>query len=401
MSEKATSPFTPGNPVPVELFVGRAKQVTEAMEYIKQSTNGRQENIFLVGERGIGKTSISSFLRMWSQIDQNILSVHVFLGGVTTLEEMVRRIFEAVLKASQGETWFDKTKKLFGNFISEVGLFGVTIGFAPPKDNLYQLVRNFPQAVDTLITKISEEKKGLFIILDDLDVLSNTSEFANWYKSFADQIATSYSKFPLTMMMVGLPSMMDSLSNFQPSLMRIFRIIELENLNDDEVSDFFEKAFKKVNVPIEKEALDSLVMFSSGLPIIMQELGDATFWYDSDNIIDQKDAVGGVLMGAERIGKKYLDPQVYRALRSVKYHSILRKLAQRESPLNRSFSRKDISPKLSESEAKVLDNFLRRLREQGIIQPDTEKERGVYRFVNDMYPVYFWLEASAYEKQKK
>jgi hypothetical protein len=392
MSEKGASPFTPGNPVPVELFVGRAEQIIEMMNYVKQTALGRQENIFLVGERGIGKTSISSVLRAWAKEKEEVISIHVFLGGVSSLDEMARRIYEALLKATHGEKWFDKIRNLFGEFVNEVGMFGVSVGFSPPKENLSQLVRNFPQSLQALLQGMKDEKKALFIVLDDLDTLSTTAEFAHWYKSFVDEIATHYSTFPLLVMLIGLPNMMDSLANLQPSLMRIFRVIELENLSNNEVSEFFRKAFQKIGSEIDEDALMTLVRFSSGLPIIMQEIGDATFWADQDNKVNEDDAIGGVVIAAGRIGKKYLDPQVYRALRSDSYRSILGKLSA-GGPLGRSFSRQDVAEHLTAVEKKVLDNFLRRLRQIGIIEPDTEKKRGSYRFVNDIYPIYIWMQA--------
>ena len=55
MNDKVNSPFTPGNPVPVELFVGRHDKIKEIIRYIKQTSSGKQENVFLVGDRGIGK----------------------------------------------------------------------------------------------------------------------------------------------------------------------------------------------------------------------------------------------------------------------------------------------------------------------------------------------------------
>ena len=399
MTDKSSSPFTPGNPVPFELFVGRAEQILELMYYVEQSALGKQENIFLVGERGIGKTSISSFLRYWVQKEKDVIAVHVFLGGVSSLDELVRRIFEALLKATRGENWFEKIRGLFGDFIKDVDLFGVSIGFVPPKDNLQHLVRNFPQALQTFITKIKDDKKALLIVLDDLDSLTSTPEFAHWYKSFADEIATHYDEFPLTIMLVGLPTMMDSLAGLQPSLMRIFRVIELESLSKDEVSEFFKKAFDKANMEIEDKTLKTLVMFSSGLPVIMQEIGDATYMRDKDNKIDHDDALNGVLLAAKRIGRKYLDPQVYRALRSSSYHSILRKLGSRESPLNRSFTRRDVAAHLTDAEQKVLDNFLSQLRKIGIIEPEAGMARGTYRFANDIYPIYIWMEAKAFAEQ--
>ena len=52
--QKDASPFTPGSPVPVELFAGRAQQIQEVDNYLKQTASGRQENVFLTGDRGIG-----------------------------------------------------------------------------------------------------------------------------------------------------------------------------------------------------------------------------------------------------------------------------------------------------------------------------------------------------------
>jgi len=56
---KEDSPFTPGSPVPVELFVGRVDQIKEILKYVNQSASGRQENVFFAGERGIGKSSLA------------------------------------------------------------------------------------------------------------------------------------------------------------------------------------------------------------------------------------------------------------------------------------------------------------------------------------------------------
>ena len=57
----------------------------------------------------------------------------------------------------------------------------------------------------------------------------------------------------------------------------------------------------------------------------MHEIGDSTFWIDTDGKIDADDAFKGVLSAAEKIGQKYLDPKVYKAIRSERYRSILRK----------------------------------------------------------------------------
>lgn len=396
MNDKGNSPFTPGSPVPVELFVGRLEQIKEIIRYIEQVSSGKQENVFLVGDRGIGKSSLASFLRYYVKTQTDIFGVHVFLGRVSTLEEMVHHIFEQILKETKGQPWFKNISKFFEKYIRSIDLFGISVSFNPPEQDLKELVRKFPEALNNLLKEIKEQKKGLFIVLDDINGLVEKLEFANWYKSFVDEIATHYDNFPVFMMLAGLPEKRDKLSNIQPSLMRIFRVVEIKKLADEEVEDFLNKAFNNVNIKVESDAMKLMVRYSSGLPILMHEIGDATFWIDTDEVIDKKDAIDGILTAAQKVGEKYLDPKVYRAIRSSRYKSILRKLGEIQIP--RTFKKKDVEAKLNANEKKVFHNFLRKIRELGVIEIDVEEERGTYRFVNEIYPIYIWMESQRFKK---
>jgi len=397
MNNKEKSPFTPGSPVPVELFVGRSNQIRELIRYVKQTSSGKQENIFLIGDRGIGKSSLASFLRYWVATQMNMLGVHVFLGRTSTLEQMVRHIFEQLLKETKVQTWFNDIAGLFGKYIKEIGLFGISVSFSPPEEDLKELVRKFPEALYNFLGKIKKQKAGLFIALDDINGLAEQKEFADWYKSFVDEVATHYKDFPVFTMLIGLPEKRDCLSSLQPSLMRIFRIVEIEKLSDSEVEQFISQAFDQANIKIEPDAIDLMVRYTSGLPLLMHEIGDATFWLDNDGLINNDDASHGILIAAEKVGEKYLDPKVYRAIKSTRYRSILRKLG--EEPISRNFLRRNLESKLDENEKKVFNNFLRKMRNLGVIELDVERGSGAYRFINEIYPIYIWMESIKSKKK--
>jgi len=399
MNIKESSPFTPGSPVPVELFVGRSKQIKEILRYVEQTKYGKQENVFLSGERGIGKSSLETFLCHMAVTKMDVIGIHVFLGGVSSLEEAVRRILDQLLKETRGQEWFEDIKQFFGKYIREVGLFGVSVSFVPPEQDLRELVRSFSEVLDNLLQKIDGKKAGLFIALDDINGLADKEEFANWYKSFVDEVATHYENFPVFIMLTGLPEKRDALATHQPSLMRIFRVTEIEKLSDEEIEDFLSAAFEKANIKVEPDAMDLMVTYSSGLPILMHEIGDATFWVDDDGVIDEDDAITGVLAAAEEVGKKYLDPKVYRAIRSKNYRSILKKLGEGE--ISREFIKKDVEARLNESEKKVFHNFLRRMKDLGVIESDLERGKGAYRFVNEIYPIYIWMKSEGLKPRRK
>ncbi len=391
---KEYSPFTPGVPVPLEFFVGRAHEISQFIEGIKRSIAlGRAERFFILGERGIGKSSICRFVQWIAERDQQILGLHVFNGGVDSLEEMVRRIFERLLRESLDKPWHAKVKNFLGNHIKQLDIFGLAVEFSASERDLTRAVNDFVPSLHNLLKQLEGAKKGILIILDDINGLASSPRFANWFKSTVDEIATSSDPLPVTFALVGLPERRNQLIGTQPSLNRVFELIEIRRFNEDETRDFFRMAFSKVNVEINEEALNLLCRFSGGYPVFMHELGDGVFKADIDSRIDRQDALLGILRGAEVIGAKYVEPQITDAIRSEKYQGILKRIAK--EPFEHRFTRKEVVSLLNSSEAQVFDNFLRRMEKLGAIRKDKERGPGSYEFTSEIHYLFFWLQASA------
>lgn len=396
---KDYSPFTPGQPVPIEFFVGRREEVQKLEYKAKAATSGKLQVAFLEGERGIGKSSLAAFVRFAAERSHNVLGLHTFLGGVKSLEEMTRRVFDRLLKESLGKSWENKIKEFFGSSIKQVGLFGVSIEFGAPEKDLRRMVHDFVPALRNLSDRLKEEKKAIFLVLDDINGLAESLEFANWVKSLVDEIATSSQPLPLCLVLVGLGERRQSLVSLQPSLARVFDVIEIKTWSEQEARNFFEETFLKVNVTVTEEALELLVRFTGGLPVLAHEIGDATFKVDKDDHIDGNDAWGGVVSAADIVGRKHLEPQIFQAIRSQRYRTILRELAK-GGVFDVAFVVREIQPRLSQEEQKVFHNFLSRMKKLGVIQADPEGGRGAYRFRNRLHYLYFFLEAARAKESK-
>lgn len=394
---KDYSPFTPGQPAPVEFFVGRRNEVDRLKSIAGSAARGKLQVAFLTGERGIGKSSLASIVRFLAERDERILGIHAFLGGVDSLEEMARRIFDRLVKETSDTTWFGKVKSFFGDRVQKVGLFGVTFDFNPPRDELQRLVHNFAASVREFLDRIKDEKKGLLLVLDDINGLAESAAFAHWLKSLVDEIATSGKPLALCILLVGLEDRRQSLIQIQPSLARVFDAIEIRAWDEQESREFFKTTFEKVKTPVDGDALDLLSLYAGGLPVLAHEIGDAVFRTDDDNRIDRKDALRGIVAAAEVVGRKHLEPQVFDAIRSARYRSILRKLAGKHLAL--SFNRGDLKKLLTEDEAKVLNNFLTRMKELGVIQPEADSGPGHFGFRNRLHHLYLSLEAARAQRE--
>lgn len=397
---KERSPFTPGRPVPVDYFTGRLDEIRRLERAIKQASMGRNENVFLTGERGIGKSSLADFIRFIAEKDHAFVGAHCYLGAAKQLEEICQLILRELVRQLPERNLIDKAQGVLSKYIEKIDfdLFGMGVAVELTKDihKLKDIRLDFPELVRRLFQTIETERRGIILILDDLNGITKVPDFAFFLKSLVDSLSDERRAFPLVILLVGIDERMQDLASEQPSVVRIFNRVELPLMSEEESSEFFRKAFDSVNCKVEQDALDLLIHYSGGLPMLMHEVGDATFWLDEDSNINSDDAVDGIFFAADNVGRKYLTPTVYSTIRSSAYLSMLRRIGKIR-PLRRKFKRAEVLEEIPLADKKKFDAFVRKMHDLGMIKPGPE--RGTYIFVNDLYPLYIALEAMRADKE--
>ncbi len=255
--------------------------------------------------------------------------------------------------------------------------------------DLAAIEHDFVPSVRRLLLELEEHKKSLFLILDDINGLARSDDFANWLKSSVDEIATSADPTRLCILVVGLEERRRELVERQPSLARVFELIDIEPWSDDEVRDFFSNSFHLANATISENDLRRLVLHTGGLPVLAHEIGDAVWRAARTREIRTADVSTGIATAAEVIGRKDLEPGVLKAVRSARYRAILGRIAA--TPRTR-FTRAELLKRLPDDEKRVLDALLRRMKALGALQSDPEVKGG-YRFSNRLHALYFYTEA--------
>ena len=385
-----SSPFRPGQPVPLEFFIGRIEEIKRLHSMVKTSIHQQRLTVgFISGERGIGKSSLANFVRRLADGECNTAGCHVLLGSVQELNEMVRKIFEQLLKESMDKPWHQPVTEFFENRVRKVGLFGFSVELNLEDSDLSILTQNFVPSLRNLLDKLKGQKDGLLLILDDINGLAASAEFANWLKSTVDEISISEQHIPLCILVVGLEERRQELIDKQPSLARVFELIDIPPWSDQEATEFYQRAFQSANAKIEKAELDTLVHFTGGLPVLGHEIGEAV-WRTAQSLeVNKGEIHQGILNAAEIIGRKLLEPQIFSAIRSERYRSILRKMA---GDLEMHFRRSELVARLTKEEVKVMDNFLQRMKKLGAIDTDPDV-RGGYKFPNFLHALYFMIES--------
>ena len=387
------SPFSPLQPVEPSDFVGREAQIDQLIGVVRQARKSLKV-AWIGGERGMGKSSLASFVGFVAERDHNALVGHAHLGGANDLPDMVRQTYLGLLKDNRRQSTGQKLFDLFGDRVEKVGAFGFEIKLNLSSDDLEADARGFAEALDELRKRVGEGKEMAVLLLDDINGLADSPAFAHWIKSMVDSMATRRLKIPVCLIFVGLPERLESIRKNNISTVRTFaEIVNIEPWTPEETKDFFRQAFEKKEIKVDAEVLDFFAKFSGGLPTVAHEIGAQAWRLIEGKKLGMGIAEEAVVHAALLIGERFIEKEVVQALGSDKYKSILNKIGDTTADvIGATFTRKELFSlgSLDESEKNVVDNFLRRMVKVGGL---LSEGRGEYRFPTELHRFYFFLAA--------
>jgi hypothetical protein len=394
-AEKSRSPFYPGQPVPVELFVGRAAQIERIRTRgVQQVARGKPATFFVQGEYGIGKSSIAGYVLRLAERQHGLLRIYANLGGADDLTGMAGAILEATVRSGAfNPTTAEKIRNWLSKYIGRQELFGLSLNLDTLRQDAPNLATPF-QMLNFLsegLHRLKDAKvKGVFLVLDEINGIAANPQFAHFIKGLVEQNAMADHPMPLLLMLCGVEERRRQMIENHPPVDRIFEIVDIEAMSEHEMKDFFSRSFSSVHMSVEPEAMGILTRYSAGLPKIMHLVGDVAYWLDEDAVLTKGEAFRAVVEAAEEVGKKYVDQQIYKALRSADYHSILDKIAKM-GPDRMSFTRQEVAAGLTDSEKKKLGNFLQKMKRLNGIR--SGEVQGEYVFCVRMVRFYIWLQS--------
>lgn len=398
IESKGRSPFFPDQPVPVELFKGRGKQIEHIMtRAVGQVALGKPVTVFLEGEYGVGKTSLARFTQWMADRDSSLLGIYATLERAESMEDVGAAILEAVWKTGvYNPKLAERIREGLASFLGNQNLFGVNLHFSAFKkegSNVAQSLLPFLQ--QTFERVRGSGIRGIFLVMDEINGITANPRFPHFLKGIVDtNAAISFEKpsLPLLLMLCGVEERRrDLISHYEP-VGRIFDVVSIEHMSDDEMKVFFVEAFDSVRMTVDSAALDILTYFSAGSPKVMHLIGNAAYWLDGDGLVDKEDASAAVVAAAEDFGKRYVNQQVLAELRSVDYHSILAKIAKR-GPRAISFIKSEVANELTETEKRKFNNFLQKMKGLKVLR--SGDVQGEYIFNVRMVLFYIWLQSTS------
>lgn len=401
------NPFRPGSVVSPGMFTGRGDEMVSIEQSLLQTKHKNPHHFIIEGERGIGKSSLclvldyvaKGLIEFESGKTVNFVVVNIELREMMTYDDIIDAIIaELKRQIAEKQALLEVCKKAW-DFLSKFQIAGVKYDGVRAKDPGPRLDELTEVLIDVL-DGAGETIDGVLILIDEADKPPSTSNLGLLCKLLTERLARRQCE-RVCLGLSGLPDLLAKIKESHESALRIFNVLSLKPLEDDErkivIQRGLDDAEKKngFRVNIESEALMMLANLSEGYPHFLQEFAHCAFAKDVNNSIDVQDVFDGAFRengGLDQLGKKYFAGLYIDQIGSADYRRVLVAMATHgDAWIQRPQIIEDSGVKV-----RIVDNALRVLRDRKIILQNPEV-RGAYRLPTKAFSV--WLKAREVAKE--
>jgi Cdc6-like AAA superfamily ATPase/biotin operon repressor len=406
------NPFCPNTPVRPGMFVGRLSEIESLENSLLQAKNGQPNHFILIGERGIGKTSMMIYCKFLAEgelaVDGqrfNFLVLDLDLDSSSTPKGFVERI-ELQLRNTLGKT--EKARDCLArvwDFLQRIkvmdsGIEQTQRASLSSEVFLEQFATSFSETVHRICSPQSEgdvfsaRYDGILFLVDEADSVSKEFGIGSFFKQFLERLQRKECNNVLVGL-AGLPELRNKLRDSHPSSLRIFSEVSLDRLSTEEINTVIDICLEEAQgkngkkTTITDTAKSFLASFSEGFPHYLHQFGHSAFAIDSNDEIDEQDVMDGGLgnKGAlELIGNRYYRDDYYNKVKEESYRQVLRIMAD---DLDGWVSKQKIKSKFKGREV-TLNNAIKALRDRGIIS-NKEGAVGIYKLQNKGFALWIKL----------
>jgi AAA+ ATPase superfamily predicted ATPase len=268
----AVNPFTPGRTVDPQFFAGRESEIDRFKMYLKSAKDGNPMNLAVLGERGIGK---SSLLRKCENLAKNKKCVVVRIDldpSVYLIDSLLYQILTGIQREgslySKLFSLSEKIRKFFNEYKISIGLFGsslqatrrVPAASLEARDELKRIWDNIKQGVPAII-----------IMMDEAEQLEKIEGSLQFLRNIFSRLSEERCGYMLVLS--GKLTLFKQIKKIHSPLARFFNPITLKELTRGESIQAIEKPLSHSPYKMSAEVKDLIAEESEGHPYIIQLIG--------------------------------------------------------------------------------------------------------------------------------
>ena len=283
------------------LFVGRDEYINNILSHLSSVKQGSTPSFLLYGEKGIGKTSLASFIQskcLSNQDDQSKLNFATSYYAaeknqtlVPILEASLNNLIASLPLASLSQLK-PRLRDLFvdGRFTFQIKPASSSSGLeAKQYVPTHDITNCLAYVIKSLVLTDSQYRRdGLFIIIDDIHNLEDVKGLAHTFKSIIGTLDFTNLGY-ISFLLISPETTVNTFFAGDPSPRRNFNFIKLTALTDKEAQALLSKGLVAANKTFDQVALIKGIRVAAGHPQTLQRLGHQLLKLDVDNYIGKDD----------------------------------------------------------------------------------------------------------------
>lgn len=258
-----------------EFLFGRDDQ----LDRIRRSLMAPGRQVFIYGERGVGKSSLANAAAFQLQ-SSDALPIHVSGSSSSTFPSIVGQLIRKTETESSGTRTVKSEARVHAGWVGAGRAVEVT-SHAPidPVD--------IDEAAQRLSAAFERYSQTTVAVIDEFDQIPSSDErnrFAQLVKALGD------TKSRVKLIFTGVATALDELLESHGSAMRQFDTVELERLSFQACLDILQRAADEFGVYIDPSIQYRIASVSNGFPYYVHLLSEHLLWaWYSDRAADQLD----------------------------------------------------------------------------------------------------------------
>jgi len=372
------NPFTPGHAVDPQFFAGRKNEIEKFKMFLKNTRENNPMNMAILGERGIGKSSLLRMCENLERAERCIVVRTDMDASILTIHDMIVTILQAIKQ--EGEAYSkifkasENTKRFFDSYNISAGVMGISLGVERHKHLFSHEVRSELQKIWKIV---KEYVCAIVIMLDEAEQLEHINGSLQFLRNTFSRLAEEKANFML--LLSGKLSLFRKIKEMHSPLARFFNPISLSELTPEESIEAIDKPLAASNFKFTDEVKNKVVEASQGHPYIIQLFGFYLCEKTASQLIDKNAYEATLPIVMDGLSKQLFEDYYYTS--SPQEQIILKAMAEeKELVLDFSF----IVKKVKQPSNKV-SYLLNRLCEKDCLK---KISRGRYKLFHSLFRDY-------------
>lgn len=319
--------FTPSHWVEsVDRLYGRDK----SLKQIQRALASKGRNIFIFGDRGVGKTSLAVTAAAVHN-DKRDSYIYVPCGETTSFATVMQAVADGTLSVSERAK---KSKRSGGFSVGVEGVGSISANYSSESPATSTGPMTVVDALN-IVRAVGTSSKGTrIVVIDELDRIQSKID-----KTLIAELIKNAATLPVDVRFVfcGIGRDIDQILGHHPSAGRYFEPIELEKLHHDHLRAIVAKAATRIGVTVGYETLVRIGIISDGFPHFVHLLGHCLFWamHDDPDVVSKCErrhydfAIKGALEKTENALKLAYQKATEKTKNKVEYEEALWALADK------------------------------------------------------------------------